>query len=81
MKKSQDKPMADTSKVSGEREPMSAKKGEFGASISPMGINTNGEMSGVERSGPAYESSYKGDIGKGDGGPSDERAGTSGKGL
>lgn len=77
--------MADTNKVSDERVPMSEKKSQFGAHIAPMGIDMcQGEapsMKGMSQSGPAYESSFMGDIGKGDGGPTDERAGESGKGL
>ncbi len=39
MKPSSDKSMADHSKVSSEKVPMSEKKGQFGASIKPMGID------------------------------------------
>jgi hypothetical protein len=44
MKQSQDRSMADRSKVSNEREPMSEKKGQFGASIAPMGIDMQGQV-------------------------------------
>jgi hypothetical protein len=83
MKPSSDKPMADRSKVSNESVPMSEKKGQFGESISPMGIDTNGAASGVSQSGPSYESSYQGGIGKGDGGPTIDKMGPDnpGKGL
>lgn len=88
MKQSQDKPMSDRSKVSSEKVPMSEKKGQFGMAIKPMGICMDGQegyMMGYDHTaGPdTMEGGMQNPtgIGMGDGGPTDERAGESGKGL
>ncbi len=84
MKPSSDKPMTDRSKVSNESVPMSEKKGQFGASIKPMGIDmSQGEAPSLKSySHTAGADEMEGGlqnptgIGQGDGGPTIDKMGT-----
>lgn len=87
MKPSSDKPMADRSKISSASIPRNGENtAELRGSgvahgIGPMGVadqpgtNTPTKEGYSHTVGPAYESSYTGDIGKGDGGPTIEKMG------
>jgi hypothetical protein len=86
MKKSQDMPMADRSKVSGEREPMSEKKGQPSGSGVARGIGARGvdmcqgEAPSLKEFMPMADSMMDGGrnaygIGSGDGGPTIDKMG------
>lgn len=86
MKRSYDKSMADMSKVSGEREPMSEKKGQpsgmgVAKGICARGVDMcQGEAPALKEFVPAPDATMGGrnayGIGSGDGGPTIDKMGT-----